>query len=113
MNNAETVFVEAVVELVPAVLAGLHPVFRREDGRLYVVETEHARITIVLEWTTIATMLKPLPANVGECYAEIQADIGWVHSPEEIRAEVERQLKYIRQRYDRALTGDLEGWNME
>ena len=112
MDKMEKAFVDGVCASAQ-ILADLGLNLRKDCNRLFYAESELAQVMVVLEWNTIATMLKPLSRNARMNYTRIQADIGWVHSPADVAGEVSRQLEYLAEEYRHVFMGDIGTWRTE
>jgi hypothetical protein len=110
MDKAKQALLEAVPAAAEARLAAWDVRVEAVDGCVYLLHLSHCDVRIMLEWITISTWLKPVPAAGGPAFQDVQVDISWIKEPAEIRAEVERQLSYIATKYAAVLSGDSHGW---
>lgn len=104
MREAEVELAKAIESIANPIVRDIGLLFHSEDERIFVAETIRCRALIILEWSTIVTMIKPLQGQSGEAsQTEIQVDIGWVKTPEDIPAEIQRQMLYLVSQWEHLL----------
>lgn len=110
MRKAEAALAEAAPASVASYLGEFGFKTRAEHPRIYVAQSQYCLVRIELDWIVVNVTVKALSGDPSVEYQEVQVDICWVHSPEEIRGEVDRQLYLLVQWHKNALQGDFTDW---
>lgn len=123
MADAQTVFSEAVEESFRIHLSGLGLSLEKVDNRMFVAQSRHCRISVVLDYGVIYMGIKPSFPNSDTEYEEVSLhsvlealapELGYrareFRRPEVIPAEVDRQLRLLVEYCAPIIRGETSAW---